>query len=188
MFLAILETIGGLILAAILGPMFIAADSIILAIICFVGGFALLTSGIPYILGVMHGKRKIARGERSGRSSSGRSYSSYSDDDDDDSDYGSSSSSALKRPDDNVGFMIAREIESRLPAVTPSTNFSCSVYSDGSAYLRGAIVLWHSSDAERVSSAIQSGFNSALRQAASKGYDVECISMDASGVSLEAAD
>ena len=94
----------------------------------------------------------------------------------------------MKRPDDNVGFMITREIESRLPAVTPSTNLSCSVYSDGSAYLRGTIVLWHSSDAERVSSAIQAGFNSALRQAASKGYDVECISMDASGVSLEAAD
>lgn len=103
-------------------------------------------------------------------------------------DYSSSSSeSSLKKPDDTVGYMIASEIERRLPPTTPSTGLYCNCYSDGSAYLSGTIVLWHASDSGRIQEAVSDGFNAACEKAAREGYDVSELSLDPSDVSISAA-
>ncbi|MCR4698705.1 MAG: hypothetical protein K5762_04985 [Bacilli bacterium] len=160
----------------------------IFGIIAAVNGVIFGLLGIPFGIALAWQSWKNVRDEHKPSSSSSSSSSSEpkrythikppSDDE-----------SSLKTPDDNVGYMIASEIERRLPAVTPSTGLYCDVYGSGTAYLRGGITLWHADDANRLRDAIQEGFNKALEKAYKEGYDVSRISdLDTSGVTIDAAD
>ena len=189
----IIKVVLGLLLLLGLSSIFFTSDMMILGIVCVIAGIAVTFYGISDFFGGFGDMfRRIfkKRGNSSSSSSSSSDGKRYGRPQrPDDVDEGVEEDNELKEPDDHVGWLIASEIEKRLPAVTPSTGLSCSVYGSGKAYLNGTITLWHASDSGSVRNAIESGFNAALRQAAEEGYDVSAISgLDPSGVTIKAAD
>ena len=180
-FLSIVKIIGGIIciLAAptVLDGFFLGGVIVYAlgGLLVFWGAIVILHDIIDFIKEKLFGGKGRSGGSGARYSSSNRSTGNKSD-------------GQLMTPGADVGWIITGEITSNLYDIAPNSRLYCEVRHGDTAYLGGNICLSHRSDSGKVRGAITSGFNSAMRIAESRGFNVSGMSLQTSNVSIEIAD